>query len=95
MGMLNKAPLKSTKAVKMILRLMGPCIAGYGIYAFIARDFPMYMTLKYHFALFDYEEPLIYYLLDHAAIMGLFIGLGHYLGKLLRYRKKQPKKAEA
>ena len=40
----------------------------------------MYMTLKYHFALFDYEEPLIYYLLDHATIMGLFVGLGHYLG---------------
>lgn len=95
MRMMKRVPLKSAKAVKMILRLMGFCIAGYGIYAFIARDFPMYMTLKYHFALFDYEESLIYYLLDHAVIMGLFVGLGHYLGKLLRYRKKQPKNSEA
>lgn len=93
MGMMKRVvPLKSKKAFNIALRMMGFCIAGYGIYAFIRRNFPMYMTWKYHFALYNYDEPLIFYLFDHAAIMGLFVGIGHYLGKLLRYRRKQPEK---
>ena len=91
-GMMRKMSLQSKKTVNITLRIVGLCIVVYGIYAFIKRDFLMYMTLKYHFALFNYDEPLACYLLDHVAIMGLFVGVGHYLGKTLRHRRREAEK---
>ena len=33
---------------------------------------------------FDYEEPLLFFLLDYVAVMGLFVWLGYYFTRLLR-----------
>ena len=83
MGMAGKLTKKSSKIRKWMLRVIAALIAGYGIYAFIKRDFGNYMLLRYHFVFFDYEEPLALFLLDYAAIMGLFVGVGYYISVLL------------
>ncbi len=61
-------------------------ISGYGVYAFIRRGFPGYMSGNTMFAFFDTSEPLVLFLLDYVAIMVLFASLGvltmYLLGKL-------------
>ena len=63
------------------LRIAGCLIAAYGAYAFVRRDVGRYMTLMDQFAFFDFSEPLILFLLDYMAIMGLFVFIGHYLAR--------------
>ena len=62
-------------------RLLGAAIAVYGLYAFIERDLLSYMLMRVHFVFFDYSEPVLLFILDYTAAMGMFIFLGHYLGK--------------
>lgn len=69
---------------KWIVRIVGLMIAGYGAYAFVKRDIGSYMLLKIQFVFFDYEEPLIFFLLDYMAAMGLFIFISYYLSKVLK-----------
>ena len=38
-----------------------------------------------HFVFLDPSEPLILFFIDYVAIMGLFVFIGHYLARLLRY----------
>lgn len=46
--------------------------------------------MKIQFVFFDFEEPLIFFLMDYAAVMGLFVCIGHYITKLLkRYNQKK------
>ena len=87
MGMAGKLMKKSSKGCRWILRMIAALIAGYGVYAFIKRDFGNYMFLRYHFAFFDFEEPLALFLLDDAAIMGLFVGVEYYISVLLIGKK--------
>lgn len=70
--------------VKWSLRAIGTVIAGYGIYAFIKRGLIQYLFLKTQFVFFDFEEPLIFFILDYMAIMGLFVFVGHYISVILR-----------
>ena len=79
MGMARKLMKKSSKGCRWILRMTAALIAVYGVYAFIKRDFGNYMLLRYHFVFFDFEEPLALFLLDYAAIMGLFVCAGYYI----------------
>ena len=44
--------------------------------------------LNTHFVFFDYEEPLIFFLLDYAAVIGLFVFIVHYLVKWLKWLRK-------
>ena len=88
MGMAAKLTKKSSKRCRWILRMAAALIAVYGVYAFIKRDFGNYMLLRYHFVFFDFEEPLALFLLDHAAIMGLFVGAGYYISVLLTGKKR-------
>ena len=46
------------------------------------------MLLRYHFVFFDFEEPLVLFLADYAAIMGLFVCLGHYFSAFLQKQFK-------
>lgn len=73
-------------------RIAGAAIAAYGVYAFIKRAIGTYMLMRVHFVFFDYEEPLLRFLWDYLAIMGLFVFLGHYVGKSLKLRNKTNKK---
>ena len=69
------------------LRITGCLIAAYGAYAFVWRGVGRYMTLQDQFVFFDFSEPLILFLLDYMAIMGLFVFIGHYLAKALTHSK--------
>ncbi|MDE7193007.1 MAG: hypothetical protein K2O14_03450, partial [Oscillospiraceae bacterium] len=68
---------------------VGTAIAGYGVYAFIKRDLAQYLFLKTQFVFFDFEEPLIFFILDYMAIMGLFVFVGHYISVILRRAGKK------
>ena len=89
MGMAGKLVKKPSEIRKWVLRAIAVLIAGYGVYAFIKRDVGSYMLLKKQFVFFDFEEPLILFLLDYIAVMGLFIAAGHYLSKVLKKLRKR------
>lgn len=76
-----------TKAVgAWILRFAAVLIAAYGVYALYTRKFIDYISQKVLFAFFDYDEPVIYFVLDYAAIMGLMVFLCYYLQRFLQRR---------
>ena len=77
-GMAGKMFEKPSAIRKWIARAVALTIAGYGIYAFVKRDIGSYMMMQVHFVFFDYEEPLIFFILDYMAAMGLFVFIGHY-----------------
>ncbi len=56
----------------------------YGCYAFVKRQIYEYMFLITEFVFFDFEEPLIYFVIDYIAVMILFMSLGFYSMKLCR-----------
>ena len=74
---------------RWLLRGIAVLIAGYGAYAFIQREIGRYMLLINHFAFFDFEEPLIFFLEDYIAVMVLFVWVSHYFSKWLRRIKKK------
>ena len=88
MGMAGKIFPKSSKARTWILRLAGIGIAGYGVYAFIKRDILSYLLMQVQYVFFNFEEPVIFFILDYMAAMGLFVFIGYYLRKGLA-RKRQ------
>lgn len=77
-GIVKKHFQKQHKKTVWELRLAALLVAGYGAFAFIKRDIGNYMFLKHHFVFFDFEEPLILFLLDYIAVMALFVFVGHY-----------------
>ncbi|MBQ9299230.1 MAG: DUF4405 domain-containing protein [Clostridia bacterium] len=87
-GLLRKWK-KQTGAAKIILPVLALGISAYGVYAFIHRDLPTYMTLQEQFVFFDYDEPLALFFLDYAAIMALLILLGCGLGYALQNVKRR------
>lgn len=88
MGMTKKTVKKSNQIGTWMLRGAGVLIAAYGIYAFVKRDIGTYMLMQSHFVFFDYEEPLIFFLADYIAAMGLFVWVGHYLAKGIKQLQK-------
>lgn len=67
-----------------IARVAGYLFAAYGVYAFWRRDVELYLFLRSHFVFFDYSEPVILFLFDYLAVMGSFVLIGYWAGKLLR-----------
>lgn len=88
LGMEKKVIKKPNQTGTWILRGVGFFIAVYGIYAFAKRDMETYMLMQSHFVFFDYEEPLIYFLADYIAAMGLLVWIGHYLTKCIKQMQK-------
>lgn len=79
----------------IFLRTITIAVAVYGIYAIGKRDFMEYIMMRTHFAFFDYEEPVLLFVLDYIAIMGTMIFISYYIQKFLINRKKTHiKKAE-
>lgn len=85
MNMAGKIFKKSSVLRTWLLRVIAALTAGYGVYAFIKRDILEYMLLKIQFAFFDFEEPLIFFILDYITVMALFVLVGHYVAKILKY----------
>ncbi len=88
----NLAFLKFSNVGKMLLHVIVLTIAGYGVYAFIRRDFFTYLFLKSEFVFLDYSEPKILFYTDYSALMGLCIIIACYGSKLLKAKKKNNKK---
>lgn len=80
-GMAGKLFERPSAARKWLARLADFGIAAYGVWAFIKRDVLSYMLMQVHFVFFDYEEPVIFFILDYMAAMGLFVLIGHYLSR--------------
>lgn len=91
LGMFRKAAGIKSKAKNrsIIAFIIGLAIAGYGVWAFIGRDFPTYLFLKSEFVFLDYNEPKILFYIDYLALMGLCIFIAHYSTKLIRKFKKK------
>ena len=87
LAMAGKTEKKSSVLRTWALRIAGCLIAAYGAYAFVQRGVGRYMTLQDQFVFFDFSEPLILFLLDYMAIMGLFVFIGHYLAKALSHQQ--------
>ena len=88
-GMASRLWKKKSAAWSWSVRAVGVLIAGYGIYAFLKREIGSYMFLKVHFAFFDFDEPLILFLFDFIAVMGLFVFVGHYIAQGLKWTNKK------
>ncbi|MDO4338769.1 MAG: DUF4405 domain-containing protein [Eubacteriales bacterium] len=93
MAIARKAFPKGSAARTWALRILAVAIAVYGAYVFVKRDIAGYMFLRIQFVFFDFEEPLIFFLLDYAAAMGLFVFAGHYFAELLKRRSRKRKRA--
>ena len=63
-------------------------ISIYGVYALVKRQLPGYMFMQIQFAFFDYDEPLVFFLLDYLTIMMLYASLGIGLQILMGKKKK-------
>lgn len=88
-AMAKKSFSKLHTASTIVLRVIAVLVAVYGGIAFVKRDIWNYITLKNHFAFYDFSEPVIYFLLDYLAVMCLFVFIGHYLSKgLLKERQR-------
>ena len=78
-----------TGLARILPAVLALCISGYGVYAFIKRGLPRYMTLQEQFVFFDFEEPLVLFFLDYAAILLTLVLLGTALGYgLQKIRRK-------
>jgi len=81
----------SNRIKAMAARVILAIVSAYGLWAFIQRGFPTYMTLQSQFVFFDFtESPFLFYL-DYLAIMVLFAAATFYLTRLL-HRRNQPRK---
>ena len=63
-------------------------ISGMPIASAFARSLHM-LSAYWGFVFFDFEEPLILFLLDYIASMGLFVAVGHYLSEILKKPRKR------
>ncbi len=95
-GMLRKnSPLKQTpKVCSVMLFSIGILIAGYGVFAFVKRDFFTYLFLKSEFVFLNYDESKILFYADYLALMGLCILIAHYGSKLCKRRNKNRRRTE-
>lgn len=78
--------LKPNPVRRWLMRIIGYLTAAYGAVAFVRRDVGFYLLLRSHFVFFDYQEPLVLFLLDYLSVMGLFVCIGYVLAKFLRKR---------
>ena len=69
--------------------LLAVLICLYGIYAFVKRQIPEYMFLQTSFALFDFGESRILFILDYLSVMILFAVVGMLITAGLTDTKKR------
>lgn len=93
MGMIrNVTETSGQSAIRIVvLRSMAVIVALYGIYAFVTRQITEYMFLRNQFVFFDFDEPIIFFLMDYMAMMGLFAATGYYISKLLHKKIRNRK----
>lgn len=76
-----------------ILRILAALISGFGIYAFLKHNLISYMLLENQFVFFNMQQPLISFITEYIAMMGLWTCLGHCIFRFLvfmtRYRREK------
>lgn len=92
LGMSRKAAgIKNKSKIRSItFFIAGLVIAGYGMWAFISKDFPTYLLLQSEFVFLDYSESKILFTIDYLALTGLCIFIAHYSAKIIRKLRKKP-----
>ncbi len=65
-------------------RVLAAAVSCYGLYAFFHNDLPNHLLLRSHFVSFPPDQTVPRFLMDYAAIMGLFLTIAHYDGIFLR-----------
>lgn len=63
------------------LRILAFVSAIYGAFAFFKRGLINYMFLRTHFVMFDFDEPVIFFLTDYVMILCFFAYTGHNIMK--------------
>ena len=94
MGTAKRLTKKPSVMRTWMLRIIALIIAGYGVYAFVKRDIGSYLLLQIQFAFFDFEEPIIQFLLDYIAVLGLFTAIVHYTSGIIRKCKETKKRGK-
>ena len=89
LGMVKKFTKKKSVMRSIALRIIAVGISIYGIYAFRKREISSYMLNKIEFVFFDMEEPLVAFIVDYLAVMGLFAVVGYYVMFVLKIISKK------
>lgn len=89
LGIARKFTEKKSVLRSAVLRVLAAGMAGYGIYAFQKREISSYLMMKIQFAFFDMEEPLVAFIVDYLAVMGLFAVVGYYVMFVLKIISKK------
>ena len=88
------AKVRPGKAWKAILTLIFTILAGIGLWLFIRRGIPGYISFRTHFTFFDFDKAAVLVFLENIAIEFFFIFFGANIVRLIRSlnSKKQEKK---
>lgn len=91
LGMFRKAAgIKNKSRIRgVVVFIAGLIIAGYGVRAFISRDFSTYLLFRSEFVFLDYSESKILFVIDYLALMGLWIFIAHYGTKMIRKLRRK------
>ena len=87
-GMIRKW-INKTGMARILSAALALCVSGYGVYAFIKRGLPHYMTLREQFVFFNFDEPLVWFFLDYIAILLTLMLMGSLLGYGLRKARRK------
>lgn len=68
----------------VITKSLGILVGLYGAFSFFSRRFPGYLFLRSQFVFYDSSEPLLFFLIDFAAIFFFFAVLGYFTASALR-----------
>lgn len=85
---------KQSKSRGIFAFLIGAGVAGYGVWALIRRELPVYLFLQSAFVFFDDSEPKLLFYLDYLALMGLCVFLAHYSAEMIRKWKGKAAKQQ-
>lgn len=87
MGMVRKIrrQKESSKLQTWTLRILAAAISGFGVYTFLKHNLISYMILKNQFVFFDMQQPLISFLAEYLAMMGLWACLAYYISRGIQW----------
>lgn len=87
MGMVRKIrrQKESSKLQTWTLRILAVAISGFGMYTFLKHNLISYMFLKNQFVFFDMQQPLISFLAEYLAMMGLWACLAYYISRGIQW----------
>ena len=69
--------------VKNVLaKIFAVVFCGWGMYEFLYYGMPDYLLLRSHFVFLDYEKNSALLLLENAAMLGMWVLVGHQAGQL-------------